>query len=45
MCLSSQYLLDELHLEHHHAVARKLQVHVLEIVLASALDGDFEVVG
>ena len=31
--------------EHHHAVARKLQVHVLEIVLASALDGDFEVVG
>ena len=31
--------------EHHHAVASKLQVHVLEIVLASALDGDFEVVG
>ena len=31
--------------EHHHAVARHLQVHVLQVVFASALDDDLQVVG
>ena len=31
--------------EHHHAIAWKLKIHVLQVMLTSALDDDFEVVG